>query len=275
MYQYSRRYSGPLEAVILDLAGTCVDFGSRAPILAFQKLFADLDIELSETQARGPMGTEKREHIAQLLALPEIAQQWQARFGHWPSDTDISRLYETFVPVQLKTIQDRTELINGALALQDYCVAANIALAANTGYSRAMAEAVLPSIHTQGLHFSSVVCATEVPRGRPWPHMSLQNALELGVSTLQACVKVDDTGTGIEEGLNAGMWTVAVATSGNAVGLDLDDWQQLSRAEQGVLRRRAYQTLATSGAHYVIDSIADLPATLTLIQHRLTQGEKP
>ena len=40
--------------------------------------------------------------------------------------------------------------------------------------------------------------------------------INLGVSPVDPCVKVDDTTPGIEEGLNAGMWTVGLAMSGNA-----------------------------------------------------------
>ena len=43
--------------------------------------------------------------------------------------------------------------------------------------------------------------------------------INLGVSPVDPCVKVDDTTPGIEEGLNAGMWTVGLAMSGNEIGL--------------------------------------------------------
>ena len=92
------------------------------------------------------------------------------------------------------------------------------------------------------------MCATEVPRGRPFPHMSLKNALELAVETVQACVKVDDTVPGIEEGLNAGMWTIAVAISGNEIGLSLADWEALPLLEQQQRRSAAYARLRASGA---------------------------
>jgi phosphonoacetaldehyde hydrolase len=105
--------------------------------------------------------------------------------------------------------------------------------------------------------------------------MSFKNLIELGVETVQACVKVDDTVPGIEEGLNAGMWAVGVAVSGNEIGLPLAAWETLPAAEQCRRRERAYQRLLTGGAHFVIDSIADLPRCLDAIEARLARGERP
>ena len=85
-------------------------------------------------------------------------------------------------------------------------------------------------------------------------------------------VKVDDTGVGIEEGVNAGSWTVGLAVSGNAVGLPLADWQALDATRQQELRAVATAKLKAAGAHFVIDSVADLLPVLDEIDARLRQG---
>lgn len=56
-----------IQAVVFDWAGTTVDFGSRAPILAFMALFKDNKVEITVEEARAPMGLEKRDHIAAVL----------------------------------------------------------------------------------------------------------------------------------------------------------------------------------------------------------------
>ena len=53
--------------------------------------------------------------------------------------------------------------------------------------------------------------------------------------------KVDDTVVGIDEGLNAGCWTVGLAISGNEVGLSYEEWSSLSADEQIILKDKAYQ----------------------------------
>lgn len=275
MIRYQRQFQGPIEAIIMDLAGTCVDYGSLAPIQAFYQLFEQHGIAVSEAETRAPMGTEKRTHIRQMLAMPRIATAWQERFGALPSEADIERLYQHFLPLQLETIKTRTQAIPGLFNLLDYCSSQQIKIGVNTGYNREMADQVLQGLAQQGFYPESSVCATEVQHGRPWPHMSLKNALELGVSDVRACVKVDDTETGIEEGLAAGMWTVAVALSGNAVGLDFDTWMALSAQEQRHYKQQAYRQLNRSGAHFVIDSIADLPTVIETIQQQMAKGSQP
>jgi len=67
---FRRTYCGPVKAVIFDLAGTTVDYGSCAPAGAFIELFRRHNIEISNKQARGPMAMHKRDHIKILLQIP-------------------------------------------------------------------------------------------------------------------------------------------------------------------------------------------------------------
>ena len=274
-FHHQRSYRGPIQAVIFDWAGTTVDFGSLAPVAAFTDLFTQQGIELSLAEARGPMGTEKWEHIRQLCALPRVAAAWREIYGALPDMADIDRLYQEFIPLQIAAILDSARLIPRCREVVAALRARGIRVGANTGYSREMVEVLAAAAAEQGYRPDSNVCATEVPRGRPFPHMSLKNAIELEVETVHACVKVDDTVPGIEEGLNAGMWTIAVAISGNEIGLSIDDWDTLPAVEQQQLRQAAYARLRASGAHYVIDTIADLLPYIELIERRLARGEQP
>lgn len=275
MYRYSRRYTGPLQAVILDWAGTTVDFGSRAPIHAFTRLFEVEGIAITEAEAREPMGSEKREHVRRICAMPRVVEHWIRVNGAPVTEADIDRLYRALIPLQVEAIRECSELIPGMAEFAAWAEKRNIALGGNTGYAREMVGELLELAKEQGYSPASNVCATEVPQARPWPHMALKNAIELGVSNLAACVKVDDTPTGIEEGLNAGMWTIGVAVSGNQLGLSREQWEVLDAAEQQRLRTRAYEVLARAGAHYVIDSVADICPVLEEIERRLARGEHP
>ncbi|WP_245543269.1 phosphonoacetaldehyde hydrolase [Oceanospirillum maris] len=275
MYQFTRRYMGPLQAVIMDWAGTTVDFGSMAPIHAFRRLFEQNKTPITIAEARAPMGAEKREHIRQLCAMPRVRDAWTAAHGSEPITADIDRMYEEFVPLQIDAIAQCGQLIPGLKDTLAWCREQEIAIGANTGYADRMIEGLLASAAEQGYSPDSNVCATDVPKGRPYPHMALKNAIELGVSDVAACAKIDDTLTGIDEGLSAGMWTIGVAVSGNEVGLSLEEWQALPEEEQQIRRRAAYQRFYQAGAHYVVDSIADVVPCLMEIQERLAAGDAP
>jgi phosphonoacetaldehyde hydrolase len=79
----------------------------------------------------------------------------------------------------------------------------------------------------------------------------------------------------VEAALNAGVWAVGVAQTGNEVGLSEAEFVALPLAEQEAKRNKARATLAAAGAHYVIDGVWELPAIVEAIHARLQQGEKP
>lgn len=274
-YRYIRRYSGPVEAVIFDNAGTLVDFGSTAPVMAFVEIFRRHQVEASVAEARVPMGAAKRDHIAQMVAMPGIAARWEQAHGAPATAADIDAMYEEFLPLQVQCLADYSTVIPGALdaiaALRD----AGKKIGTTTGYPREVLEVLSGKLAEQGLTPDNTVCASDVPHGRPRPDMCLKSALDLGVGCVQACVNVDDSAPGIEAGLAAGMWTVGLACSGNEVGMSYEDWTALSAEEQAPLRDRAAEKLRRVGAHYVVDTVADILPVVMDIEARLKAGESP
>ncbi|HMR63037.1 MAG TPA: phosphonoacetaldehyde hydrolase, partial [Anaerolineae bacterium] len=230
-FVFKRTYRGPLQAVIFDWAGTTVDYGSRAPAMVFVEVFRRQGVEISFEEARGPMGMAKRDHIKQLTELAPIALRWQAVNGRLPTEADIEAMYEAFIPLQVEALADYAELIPGTLAGVADCRRRGMAIGANTGYNREMVEVLAAEARKQGYAPDSIVCADDVPSGRPAPWMALRNAQELGVYPLEAIVKVDDTVPGLEAGLNAGMWTIGIAKTGNELGLSRSEVEALEPEE--------------------------------------------
>jgi phosphonoacetaldehyde hydrolase len=153
--------------------------------------------------------------------------------------------------------------------------ARGIRIGSTTGYTTEMTAINRRDAARQGYEPDSTVSASEMPAGRPYPFMCLQNAINLQVDCVQACVKVDDTIPGVEEGLSAGMWSIGLAVSGNEVGLSLGEWEALPPDEQARRREHAYRRMLQSGAHYVVDTIADLMPCIDDIEQRLRRGERP
>ena len=55
--------SFPVKAVVLDWAGTMIDFGCMAPVHALIEVFGDDGIALSAEEARRDMGKAKIDHV--------------------------------------------------------------------------------------------------------------------------------------------------------------------------------------------------------------------
>ncbi len=262
----------PLRLVILDLAGTVLDFGSCAPAAAFVELFAHHHITLSDAQARGPMGMHKRDHIAALCRLPDIREQWLGLHGRAPTQDDIQRLYAAFIPLQMKILPTHADLVPGARDAIEALRRLGLKIAFTTGYSRDMLDVLLPIMTRAGLTADTAVCGTDVTAGRPAPWMALECAQRLDIHPPRACLKFGDTIADIEAGRNAGMWSVGAAVSGNMVGLSLADWEALPEACRQAYRTAARDTMQKAGAHAVVDTIAELPALIDNHDHVAWKG---
>lgn len=264
-----------LKAVVFDWAGTMIDHGSQAPMGAFVKVLGDFKVAITVAEARKPMGLPKWDHIKALLTEPAIAARWQSAHGSPPTDRDVDAVFEVFVPLNAAVVTDHADLIPGVLEAIADARARGLKVGSTTGYTRDIMDRVMPVAAAKGLSPDNVLCAGDLPAGRPTPMMMYKCFLDLGVWPASSVVKVDDTEPGIAEGLAAGCWTVGVALSGNSAGLSYAELTALSETERAAVRARANGVLRRCGAHYVIDSVAGLPAVLDEIEGALIRGERP
>ena len=101
--------------------------------------------------------------------------------------------------------------------------------------------------------------------------------LNLGVWPIQAVVKVGDTKGDIEEGRNAGCWTVALADASNYTNIDsIEQWNQMTQQQQE-FRINTSRTILDNetNAHFVINNIIELPRIIGIINKKLLQGMHP
>ncbi len=265
-----------IKGIILDWAGTIVDFGSLAPMGAFVELFARHRIQISIAQARVPMGLPKLDHIIALGQMPDIAAQWQAVWGRPFEAADARDLLDEFEPMSAQAALDRSAFIPGFMPVYQDLKAQGMAFATTTGYTRKIMTPLIELAHAQGFEPARVICCDDVARSRPDP-MGVEQCLQAMHLHGQAAqvIKVDDTAPGLAEGLAAGCWTVGVAASGNALGWTDERWQQAQNDEKTQALRPAVALLQAAGAHEVIDSVADLPEAIARIEQRMARGETP
>ena len=246
-----------IHAVIFDWAGTVIDFGSCAPVFALQRAFDQMGIELTEAEARRNMGLAKRDHILAILQQPAVAERWRAEHGKSPCREEANAIYERFLPIQKEVVVERATVIPGVATCVAELRSRGIRIGSTTGYYRELMEPVLPLAANQGFDPDCVVTPDDVEQGRPAPHMILKNLEALEVSP-EACIKVGDTPADVEEGRNAGVWTVAVAATGNELGLDFDSFQMLDDAERARRLSRARRRFDETKPNWVLESVTEL-----------------
>jgi len=258
-----------IRAVMLDWAGTTVDHGSIAPVLALKSLFAKHGITLSMEDARRDMGLLKRDHIQAILALPNISSEWRTLFGREPGTEEVSRLFAEFGPLQMDIITQHSQLIEGVADVVRNWQNRGLLIGSTTGYTREMLNPVLAQAATSGYRPDASVCPDEVGAGRPAPWMLARNAQLLNVYPPSSCVKIGDTISDIEEGRNAGMWTIGLTRTGNMIGLDAVSVDKLPIAQKEALLKRAASEMLEAGADFVAEDLSACDPLLTEIQRKL------
>jgi phosphonoacetaldehyde hydrolase len=187
-------------------------------------------------------------------------------------------MFADFVPLQLDCLRQYTELLPGIAEVtqrlqQEY----GLKIGVSTGFTRPMVDILEVDARRQGFNPDASVAGDEVVNGaRPRPFMVYRNLDLMDVHPVQAVVKVDDTASGVGEALEAGCWGVGVARYSNY--MDIDTIEQVENMAEAEIERRLAHTrdiLRKTGAHYVIDSMLDLPPVIDDINRRLASGEKP
>ena len=251
-----------IRLVVFDWAGTTIDFGCLAPAGGFVAAFAEVGVAVSVAEARGPMGLHKKDHLRAMLRVPAIGERWRAAHGHDWTEDDVERLYRAVTPKQVEAARTHSKLIPGVVECVAELRQRGIKVAATTGYFREAAEVVYAAAREQGFVPDFAICADEVPAGRPAPWMIFRAMEATGVYPPAAVVKVGDTVVDIEDGLNAGVWSVGVIDSSNEMGLSESEFAALPPDERDHRRAEVRFRFTTAGADAVINTLADLPALI-------------
>jgi phosphonoacetaldehyde hydrolase len=271
------KYRGPVKGLVLDWSGTTADAYVIAPAVVFVEVFRRQRVDISMTEARGPMGLRKDLHIKALTEVPELRERWKGVHGKYPDQTDVDRMFADFVPAQIKCLPTYAGLLPGVAEVTQRLQRQGLKLGVSTGFTRAMVDVLLAAAIKQGFKPDATVAGDEVAQGaRPRPFMVYRNLDLLDLWPIESVIKVDDTVGGVGEGLNAGCWAVGVARYSNYMDINtLDEEATLSEAEINRRLEKTRDILRDAGAHYVIDSIVDIEPVIEDINRRLARGERP
>lgn len=258
-----------IKAVIFDWAGTIIDFGCIAPAQVFIEVFKKNEIILSMHEARIPMGLAKKDHVRELFRIDTIQKQWIAEYGRTPSETDVEEIYTELEPALAAIVKDFCQPVPGAIELINSLKSQGIKVGTTTGYVEDIMNNILPHTSAAGLLPDSMVSSSEVSAGRPAPWMIYLNCEIMNVYPLRQMVKIGDTVADIQEGKNAGVWTIGLTKSGNELGLSPEEVEQADPVwlmEQIAL---AGKKLLNAGADYVAEGVWDCVPILEEIDRKI------
>ncbi|KAA0948676.1 phosphonoacetaldehyde hydrolase [Sporosarcina sp. ANT_H38] len=265
-----------VEGVILDWAGTTVDFGCFAPVNVFVDIFKDAGIDVTMGEAREPMGMLKIDHIRAMLYMPRIAVLWEEKYGRLFNEQDVENLYAKFVPALMASLSAYTDPIPGVIETMDVLRGRGLKIGSTTGYTNTMMDVVVPNALEKGYYPDVFVTPDDTNSiGRPYPYMIYRNMEQLKLSASWKVVKVGDTVSDIKEGVNAGVWSVGVIIGSSEMGQDLDGFTRLSEADKETAISKTENSFMQNGADFTILTMRELPELIERINSLISDGKRP
>jgi len=235
-----------IDAVILDWAGTTVDYGCFAPVNAFIAAFEAFGIKVGVKETRAPMGLPKRKHIEKMLENMECSY----------TQEDVDKIYERFEPALFEVLAKHTDPLPGVIEAVDHIRKMGIKIGSTTGYTKAMMDVVVPAAKEKGYAPNCIVCPDDTDGlGRPYPYMIWRNLEKLSILSIHNTLKIGDTEVDMQEGKNAGCLCVGVLKGSSMLAL-------LGNEE---ISRKKY---IEAGADYVIEDISALPALIESLNQK-------
>ncbi len=213
-----------LRLVVFDMAGTTVDDrvdGVPLVLRSYDDALRSHGIEVPMEVLNEQRGRDKRTVIGEL------------------GGEDAEEIYSLFNAKLLSNVNQVRE-IPGASEAFRFLRGHGVGVALNTGFPQEVADGIVDHLawEREGL-IDAWTCSEDVGRSRPDPAMIHALMEDLGVADPETVMKVDDTATGIEEGLNAGAVTLGVLTG--------------TQTRERLLRARP---------HDIIESVRELPGYL-------------
>lgn len=255
-----------IECIIMDWAGTAVDYGCFAPVAAFINAFAEKGLTIDVVQTRKPMGLPKIQHIRELLSMPEVNRQFVDRYQRAWTEEDVKELNRLFEKHLFASLENYTTPIPGVIPTLEKLRAEGIKIGSTTGYTRQMMDVVLPAAQAKGYRVDYCATPDQLPAGRPAPYMIFENMTKLSVPCLDAVMKVGDTIADIQEGVNAKVYSVGVILGSNELALTEAEAQAMPAAELETRMEEVKERMLAAGASHVIRSIEELPALIATLR---------
>lgn len=201
-------FSQPIQLAMFDLAGTTVNDkvdGQPLMVISMMRAFAKHGIELAPSLINKHRGKQKSEAIQTLLN--EVAEL---------SPTDAERVgnsvYREFLHELESNLSSISE-IDGATELFQFLKSKDIYIGVGSGFPMQVVRAIVSQLGWLDKRLLDYVgSAEQIGVGRPNPKMILNAMERLNIADGSKVLKIGDTVVDVQEGKNAGAWTVAVLT---------------------------------------------------------------
>ena len=197
-----------VKLVVFDMAGTTVEDNNNV----HQALIDAMDeagISVSLEEVNDVMGYPKPVAITQLLKNHSVDNEH-------PNENLIKEIHEDFVSRMILFYRSDLSVAPKIGAEETFLALRKkrIKIALDTGFDRAIADAILNRLFWKNGFLDATVTSDEVERGRPYPDL-INRAMQITeINNPDQVMKVGDTISDLQEGRAAGCKYIVGLTSG-------------------------------------------------------------
>lgn len=209
-----------IELVVFDLAGTTVDDtvnGLPLVTLAMTEAFSVNGIKITPEQVNKVRGMDKKEALNHLLneSLKFDENSHVAMDSKNRSSLE-DKLFGDFKSALNCHLMNINKEIEGSSDTFNWLIEQGVKIAVGSGFPHNVVLSLVSKLGWNEL-INYVSSAEQEGHGRPHPSLILSAMKHCAVCDAKSVIKVGDTLMDIEEGKNAGCWTVAVLTGTQTV----------------------------------------------------------
>ncbi|MDR0703706.1 MAG: 2-aminoethylphosphonate--pyruvate transaminase [Planctomycetaceae bacterium] len=264
-----------IECVILDWAGTTVDYGCFAPVGAFLRMFRQFHLDVTTAQIRRSMGLAKIDHIRTIMNDADMTKQFLTNYSRQWFESDIVKMNEYFEQYLFETLREFARPLPYVLETAERLRGRGIKIGSTTGYTEAMMQIVCVEAAAQGYHVDHLETPDTFSGGRPSPFMIFRNMERLKIDSVKKIVKVGDTIADIREGYHAGCFSIGIIEGSSELGLSLEEFIQTTPDKIEIKKRNIAKRMFDAGADYVLNNISELPDCIEKIEQKITGKTAP
>lgn len=248
-----------IEAIILDWAGTTIDYGCMAPVHAFIAAFNQYEIFPTIEEVRKPMGLLKIDHIRSMLSMTRLNDAWLKKYRRNWDENDVKSIYKRMEEITLESLVNFVDIKPNVTEVVAELRKNGIKIGSTTGYTDEMMNIVAPIAKKNGYEPDAWVSPNSTNNiGRPFPYMIFKNMEMLGVSSVKKVIKVGDTIADINEGKNAGVITIGIIEGSSVMGYSRKEYEALSESEKMKEMQRVKKVYVEAGADFVVEDISGI-----------------
>eukprot|EP00658_Telonema_sp_P-2_P069538 TRINITY_DN5884_c0_g1_i4.p1 TRINITY_DN5884_c0_g1~~TRINITY_DN5884_c0_g1_i4.p1 ORF type:complete len:268 (+),score=76.36 TRINITY_DN5884_c0_g1_i4:128-931(+) len=258
-----KRFNARPAALLTDIEGVFMDIERRVTVSAIVEVYKRREVEITFEDAAMAPPVEELSEVSQTQlrnvlrnVVRHTADKWAAVKGAPPTEWDLEAMFKE-MPQAVADLMKIAHPHPAAAEILSTLAGQGMKIGVTVEFDEEKTPAWAKHAEASGLQVDGSGSAAEAGIGGstgapPLPWRAITLASSLGVYPFDRCIRVANSIWGVQEGLNAGMWTVGVAPNAEASAL-----------------------MSCNGVHYQVSDVSELPGVVDEIALRMRMGDKP